>query len=179
MECRDDELVIEVKRGDRKAFDKLVRRYKDKMFSLAYRMTGERETALDIVQDTFFSAFSNINKFRADSSFSSWLYRIASNKALNFLKRKRLLTFIPLADRSANEPVYDTSDSAERHELAREIALAINDLPAKQKLTFNLRYYEQMPFGEIAAILDKSESTVKTNYKKAIEKLRRKLKNFR
>lgn len=179
MEWSEKELVAKAKAGNREAFDSLVRMYKDRMFSLTYRMTGDREAALDLVQETFFAAFTGIRRFREESSFASWLYRIASNKTINFLKRKKLLSFLPLVDNPAIEPSYKMDDTVDSTELRNEIARSVNGLPPKQKLVFNLRLYENLQFGEIARILGKSESTVKTNYRKAVEKLRKKLKNYR
>ncbi len=178
-ELNEYELITNTKKGNRKAYDKLVRIYRDKMFALTYRMTGDRETALDLVQDTFYNAFVNIDKFRGDALFSSWLYRIASNLTLNFLKRKKTVGFVSLDDLPSAEPTYEDRDKAANSELALEISRIIGELPPKQKLIFNLRYYSKLPFKEIAKIQGKSESTVKTNYKKAVEKLQKGLKKFR
>ncbi len=179
MESSERELVVRAKAGDREAFDRLVRQNKDKMFSLTYRMTGDRETALDLMQETFFTAFKELSRFRAEANFSSWLYRIASNKTLNYLKRRKILSFLPLGDERTPEPTYDMADSAMASETRHRLSEAIKTLPPKQKLIFNLRFFEEIPFGEIATILNKSESTVKTNYQKAIEKLRINLKDLR
>jgi RNA polymerase sigma-70 factor (ECF subfamily) len=179
MEWSDEELIARVKKGDRTAFDKLAERYKSKMFSLIYRMTGDRESALDLMQDTFFSAFTNMKTFRKEAKFSSWLYRIASNKTLNYLKRSKLVKFITLSANPSDEPVYELKDKTENAELSLAIAKAVGNLPDKQKLTFHLRYFDKLSFVEIAKILNKSESTVKTNYQKAIEKLQKALKDFR
>ena len=173
------ELVARAKEGDRQAFDKLVKENKDKMFALTLRMTNDRETALDLMQDTFFTAFKEIRRFRGDSSFSSWLYRIASNKSLNYLKRKKILSFIPLIGSAAESQSYEIAVDLDNKALNREIGRAVNSLPPKQKLVFNLRFYEELQFGEIATILGKSVSTVKTNYQKALEKLQEALKDFR
>ncbi len=179
MGIDNKELVARAKDGDRQAFDKLVKENKDKMFALTLRMTGDREVALDLMQDTFLTAYKEIGRFRGEAGFSSWLYRIASNKALNYLKRKKILSFIPLTEKTSDAVSYEMPDNIDGEGLNKELALAINSLPPKQKLVFNLRFYEQLPFGKIAGILNKSESTVKTNYQKAIEKLRKKLESFR
>jgi RNA polymerase sigma factor (sigma-70 family) len=179
MEFDEREWVERAKDGDRKAFDNLIRRNKDKMFSLAYRMTGERETALDLMQETFFTAFKSLAGYRGDSTFSSWLYRIAANKSVNYLRRKKIISFLPLSQMGSEEPSYQMSNDLERAEVNRAMVKAIAGLPPKQKLIFNLRFYEQMPFGQIAEILNKSESTIKTGYQKAIEKLRKQMIDFR
>jgi RNA polymerase sigma-70 factor (ECF subfamily) len=179
MERDERELVARAKAGDRRAFDELVRMYKDKMFALTYRMTGDRETALDLMQETFFAAFKEFGRFREEAAFSSWIYRIASNKAINYIRRRKLMTFLPLETSPKNEPAYQMNDSASYSELKAEVAAGVESLPPKQRLVFNLRFYEKLPFAEIAKVLGKSESTVKTNYQKAVEKLQKKLEHFR
>jgi len=173
------ELVAQARSGDRQAFDRLVKENKDKMFALTYRMTGDREAALDLMQETFFTAFKEIKRFRGDSSFSSWLYRIASNKSINCLRRKKILSFLPLTEKPAKAVSYEMEDTAGQKELSGEIAAAVDQLPPKQKMVFNLRFYEQLSFVEIAEMMNKGESTVKTNYKKAVEKLQKRLKKFK
>jgi RNA polymerase sigma-70 factor (ECF subfamily) len=149
------------------------------MFALIYRMTENRETALDLLQDSFLAAYKSLSKFRGDSGFSSWLYRIASNKTLNHIRRSRIIPFYNIEANSASEPAYEMTDTLESEALKEAMAAALKNLPPQQKLVFNLRFYEELPFAEIASILDKSESTVKTHYQKAVEKLREALKDFR
>lgn len=149
------------------------------MFALTYRMTGDREEALDVLQEAFFAAYKAIRGFREEASFSSWLYRIAANKSLNVIKRRKILSFLPLGASPKDEPTYNMEDTAGRAELSDKIQESINELPPKQKLVFNLRFYDQLSFVEIAEILGKGESTVKTNYQKAVEKLQKKLESFR
>jgi len=179
MDREEKALISLAKSGDRRSFDKLIARHKDKMFALIYRMTGDRDEALDLLQDTFLSAYKALGRFREDASFSSWLYRIASNKSLNSIKRKKILSFLPLGASPKDEPMYEMDDAAGRSELKQHAKKSIDDLPPQQKLVFNLRFYEQLRFSEIAKMLGKSESTVKTNYQKAVEKLQKKLKSFR
>jgi len=179
MDREEQALISLAKAGDRKAFDKLVARYRDKMFALTYRMTGDRDEALDLLQETFFAAYKALRGFREEAGFSSWLYRIAANKSINMLKRKKILSFLPLGVSPKDEPSYEMEDAAGRSELNRHIKISINQLPPQQKLAFNMRFYDQLSFIEIARALDKSESTVKTNYQKAVEKLQKKLAAFR
>jgi len=128
-------LVADAKAGDRKAFDQLVRMYKDKMFALIYRTTNDREAALDLLQETFFAAFKELRKFRYEAAFSSWLYRIAANKSANYLRRKKLIPFFSLSA-TANgyvEPAYEMSDNTSLDELNRGVVEAVASLPPKQR----------------------------------------------
>ncbi len=179
IQLEEQELVRQAKAGDRRAFDKLVAENKDKMFALIYRMTENRKTALDLLQDSFLAAYKSLKKFRGDSGFSSWLYRIASNKTLNYIRRSKIIPFYNIEANPGNEPAYEMVDSVENEALQKSMVAALKKLPPQQKLVFNLRFYEELPFAEIAAILERSESTVKTHYQKAIEKLREDLKEFR
>jgi len=179
MTTTEREMVARDRAGDKRAFDELVNRNKDKMFSLTYRMTGVRETALDMVQETFFTAYKELGKFRGEAAFSSWLYRIAANRVMNHIRRGRLLSFLSLSREETPEPSYIPDDAAASGELHREMYQAVAALPPMQKLIFNMRFYEELPFREIASILGRSESTVKTGYQKAVEKLRQRLKDFR
>ncbi|MCX6826390.1 MAG: RNA polymerase sigma factor [candidate division Zixibacteria bacterium] len=179
MEQDNYELVAKAQRGDRSSFDDLVRINKDKMFALVYRMTGNRDVALDLLQETFFTAFKELKRFRGDAHFSSWLYRIAFNRAVNHLRRQKLLSFIPISKMGKLEPSYDMPDNPGLGELNSAIEKAVGSLPPKQKMIFTLRFYEQLPFKEISMISGKSESAIKTNYQKAIEKLRKQLQDFR
>ncbi len=179
MEVNEKELITRAQNGDRKAFDKLVTLYRDKMFALTYRMTGDREIALDLTQDTFFTAYKEIRKFRAESAFSSWIYRIASNKALNWIKRQKTVSFVSLGAVTDKEPSYESDNPAVESETREAMLEIINALPPKQKLVFNLRFYDELPFNEIARITGKAESTVKTNYQKALEKLKNGMRKYR
>jgi len=107
------------------------------------------------------------------------MYRIAANKSINYIKRRKLMSYIQPGSWLKDEPSYEMEDAAGRNELKIQIQKSVKELPPKQRLVFNLRFYEQLSFVEIAKILDKSESTVKTNYQKAVEKLQKKLEGFR
>jgi len=178
MELDEKTLVAQAQAGDRRAFDQLVRENKDKMFALLFKMTTNRETALDLLQDTFLTAYKQLGNFRGDAGFASWLYRIATNKALNFIRRGKIVSFLPFGKVPSAEPSYMMKDNLENAQLREALAEAQAALPPKQKLVFHLRFHEELPFAEIAAILGKSESTVKTNYQRAVEKLRVHLKEF-
>ncbi len=161
-------------RGDKESFATLVRQYQNRIFGFIMRMTANRDTALDLTQETFLAAFQHLDGFRGDSPFSTWLFQIAANKTKNFLKRSGWE--VPLAEgydqpSNADRPDYNL----EKREQQRLLAEAITILPYKQRLTFTLRYFEQMKFVEIARVQGVSISAAKTNFAEALKKLQSRL----
>lgn len=170
-------LVRRAKEGDKEAFSKIVRMMMKDVVALTYRMTRERESAFDLAQETFISAWQNLRSFRGESTLQSWLYRIASNKALNYLKQRSRLQATSIDSVPTSLLVSETgSDDPERPLQKKELQKAILDfmakLPAQQRLVFELRFYKELTFEEIARVTGKAVGTVKTHYREAIIKLR-------
>lgn len=163
------ELVEKAQSGDRGSFSKIVRLMMNQIFALTYKMTGDKETASDMLQDTFVTAWEKLGSFKGDSKFESWVYRIAVNKCLNVLKRE-----------SRNQPLEVDNlisiENPERDHYQRELKLNIlsfmSSLPAQQKVVFELHFYKEMTFEEITKITGKALGTVKTLYREAVIKLR-------
>ena len=166
-------LVEQAKGGDRQAFSTVVRQLMKQVTALTYRLTGDHDTALDLAQETFVSAWENLPRFRGESSFSSWVYRIAVNKSLNY---KKSAAVVGAAD--AVDPDIVTAEQAEpdieleRKELAAAVQAFMIGLPDQQRIIFNLRFYQQMSFEEIARTTGRALGTVKTGYREAVKKLR-------
>jgi len=168
-------LIDKAIKGDKDAFASLVRQYQNRIFGFIMRMTADREAALDLTQDTFLAAYQNLQGFRGEASFSTWLYQIAANRARNYIKKSKREA--PLADSFDMPSDTDRPDAEyERKEKERLLNNAIADLPYKQRLTFNLRYFEQMKFNEIAGVLGVSVSATKTNFAEALAKLKKMLR---
>lgn len=138
--------------------------------ALTYKMTQDRDSALDLAQDTFVAAWQNLSSFKGEARFESWLYRIAANKSLNFVKRESRTV------RDHDTDLMPASDNLEtatyQKELRRRVADFMSRLPAQQKLVFELRFYKEMSFEEVARVTDKALGTVKTLYREAVKKLR-------
>ncbi|MEE8576806.1 MAG: sigma-70 family RNA polymerase sigma factor [candidate division Zixibacteria bacterium] len=171
---RDDieqqDLAREAQSGDKEAFSKLVRIHMKPLYALTYRMTSDRDAASDLVQETLVSAWLSIDRFRGESQFGSWLHRIAVNKCLDFLSKRREL---PLAeDFEREDPSADLDRKLEQQELKQDVLKFMSRLPTQQRAVFDLRFYSQKPFAEIAEITGSALGTVKTNYREAIKKLR-------
>ena len=165
-----DDLVKKAQHGDRQAFSEIVRLLMNKITALTYKMTADRDLAVDIAQDSFVSAWQKIDTFKFEAKFESWLYRIAYNKTLNALKKD---------ERQINDFDFDsqTSDSnPERDLIQKELRTKVLSfmlsLPTEQRAVFELRFYKGLQFSEIAETTDKALGTVKTLYREAVKKLR-------
>lgn len=164
----------ETRRG---AFDRLVGEYLRPLYWHARRLVVIHEDAEDVVQETFVRAYDKIGTFRGGSEeLGAWLYRIATNTALTLLRRRRpgLFTSLDEVSRSLAGRVADECGEDADRTLVR-FQQAILELPLKQRLVFNLRYYDQMPYGQIARVLGQREQTLKVNYHHAVQKLKEKL----
>ncbi|HEX9913186.1 MAG TPA: sigma-70 family RNA polymerase sigma factor [candidate division Zixibacteria bacterium] len=173
------ELIRRFKQGEEKAFNELVSLYKKGIFNLVFRMVRNQEDAMDLAQEVFVKVYHSLKDFRGESSFSTWLHRIAVNLSLNFTQRDRFRSFISLPDLtqpilSSNSPLKDY----EKKELDKAIDQAVLSLPKKQKAVFVLRHYQELQYSEIAEVMGKSEGAVKANYFQAIKKLRKSLAHF-
>jgi RNA polymerase sigma-70 factor (ECF subfamily) len=166
-------LVDRARAGDRQAFSGIVRQLMSQVAALTYRMTGDRDSALDLAQDTFVSAWENLRTFRGDAGFANWLYRIATNKSLNHLKaRSRREPTDDLPDQIADSRAPDPHRQIEQRELAERVLQFMHSLPPQQRVIFELRFYQGRSFEEIARATERALGTVKTGYREAVKKLR-------
>jgi len=166
-------LVEQARAGDRQAFSEIVRRLMSQVTALTYKMTGDRDTALDLAQDSFISAWEKLRTYRGEASFASWLYRIATNKTLNYLKAaSRQTSMSDLPEQIDGSDLASPERSIHRKELAEQVRLFMTTLPPQQRAIFELRFYKEMPFEEIAQATGRALGTVKTGYREAVKKLR-------
>jgi len=177
----DAALVAATKCGETLAFEKLVLRYKRRVFALAQRITNNREDAEDVVQDSFHKAFLHLGKFQEKSQFSTWLTRIAMNEAFMLLRRRRgVLEVLPEntddAPESASTPFVDQRPSPEescwRRERSDLLTNAINQLGPKTRTAILLRNIEERSLVETAEILGTSIGVVKSRLFQGRRKLR-------
>lgn len=171
----DSELVQLVKAGEAQPFDELVRRHSIKIHDLCYKILRNYDDASDMAQETFIKAYRKINKFDGRSQFSTWLYRIAVNNCLNYLKKQR-----------PTEEIYEEmmgggkDDPVERYRAKRlkeMIYKAVAKLPTVQRAVFTLRTLEDMSYQEVSEILKKPISTIKVNHHLAVKNLRNYMKS--
>lgn len=170
----DSELVSGLKDPFRKerCFKKLVLKYQQRIYWHIRRMVVSHEDSDDLVQETFIKVFRNINRFRGNSELYTWIYRIATNECLTFLKKKRKRFFIPIDDVNQNlineleQGAYINAD-----EVALKLQKAILRLPDQQRLVFNLKYFDELKYEEISEITGKSIGALKANYHHATKKI--------
>lgn len=170
MTADDSELVLQVQRGDVRAFEELVHRYDRRVLSIALSYAGNTEDAKDIYQEVFIRAYRSLSKFQFRSRFSTWLYRIAINVCLSH--RAELL------DREQPlEGDYGHSDGYRHPDVTLRIARAIDSLSPRQKMVFTLRHYHGYKLREIAAMMHCTEGAIKKYLFIATERMRRQLKD--
>jgi len=181
METR---LALLARKGDSRAFAELVHLYGDKLYQLAYRMTGNRQDAEDIVQETFLRVFRHLNRYDEKLKFSTWIYRIASNLCIDRLRKRRVVYSLDAAGGEHEDlDGYSALPSDERtpeHEVMltetqRTVRQAIESLPVKYRAVMTLRYVQDLSLQEIAGILELPVTTVKTRVHRAREYMRRKV----
>ena len=176
----EKELVRAAQRGDDSAFEELVRTYEKRVYHLALRMCGNVDDAYEVAQEAFLSAWKRKRFFRGDSSFSTWLYRLTSNAAIDFLRRQRRQggsdgvslddedTFLEVAD-----PAPSPHQQAERLELRDALARGLGALSPEHRQVLLLRELQGLTYEEIAAALELDLGTVKSRIARAREKLRK------
>jgi RNA polymerase sigma-70 factor (ECF subfamily) len=169
----DEEIVLMVQKGDLQIFGALIERYQEKIQRYVKRFTPATE-AEDITQTVFLKAFENINSFKINLKFSSWLYRIAHNELVNYLKKKKTL---PLFDFDVFLPHYHVSQKEMENETDKKIEIeqfkkCLDKLEPKYKEAVILYYFENLSYQEIANITHSPISTVGVKIKRAKEKLK-------
>ena len=176
----DEEILnlLQNEQNMEQGFEWLVMKYQKQLYAHIRRMVNEHEDANDVIQNTFIKVFKNIKKFERKSQLYTWLYRIATNETITFLnKKKRKATIsidheeIGLTNQLSATSYFD--GNAAQIKLQKAVAL----LPTKQKLVFNMRYFEEMPYREISEILDTSVGGLKASYHHAVKKIEQFLKD--
>jgi len=179
-EVNHRDVVDACQRGDEDAFRVLFDTHKDRVYSIALRYAGDSAAAMDIAQDTFLKLLSNIQQFRGDSSFESWLYRMVVNTCLDYHRRRR--RFLPLLDEALD--TFRAPDEGALHELLRDeqterVQQVVAQLPEEQRIVVVLRYTEGLSYEEIAELLGCRRGTVASRLNRAHKALERRLSNLR
>lgn len=187
MEALVKKRIKQVLKGDQSAFAELVELYKDKVFQICYRMLGNRHEAEDIAQEAFIRAYVNIETFNQKRKFSTWLFRIATNLCIDWIRKKKPDYYLDAEVAGTDgltmysqvaADVQLPEDEVENMELQETIQKEISKLPEKYRSVIVLKYIEELPLQEISEILDMPLGTVKTRVHRGREALRKQLKSL-
>jgi len=171
----EQEIIKKVRAGQTELFGQLVQKYQNKIFGYIYKIVGHKEEAEDIVQETFIKVYKNLNSFDADRKFSSWLYRISHNEAINYIKKNKRNAELYFEDND-----YLFNQLKYEKDLLRELTVkedfnnlkkALAKLPLKYREVIVLKYLEEKSYEEIAKILKQPINTIGTRLRRAKKNL--------
>ncbi len=171
----DDPALIERLRDSstcREAFGEVIRTYSEPLYWQIRRMVQNHDDANDLLQNTFMKAWASIENFRGDAKLSTWLYKIAVNESITFLARERKRLNLSMDDEEAHIVDMIESDTfIDGDELSVKLRKAIASLPEKQRIVFNMRYFDEMPYEQMSEILGTSVGALKASYHIAAKKI--------
>jgi RNA polymerase sigma factor (sigma-70 family) len=175
MNVMNDKELLDLFRDENSrhyAFNLIVRKYQQQVYMHIRRMLIDHDDTNDVVQDTFIKVWNNLINFKEESLLYTWIYRIATNETLSFLKKKRTKFFIPMRD-VENQLISKVMDSPQLKEnlVLQKLQLALLTLPEKQRLVFNMKYFDTMKYEDMSAILGTSVGALKASYHLAIKKI--------
>ena len=171
---QDAELLLQFRNLSTRedGFTAIIKKYQEKLYWHIRRILVDHEDANDVLQNVFIRVWNGLENFREDSQLYTWLYRIATNESLTFLEQQKKRTSVSLGD---VENGLSNRIKADQHfdanKLEWKLQLAIQQLPEKQRIVFNLRYYDEMPYEEMSRVLDTSEGALKASYHHAVKKI--------
>lgn len=159
-----------------RAFTALVKKYQEKLYWHIRRMVISHDDADDVLQNVFIKIWGALERFREDSKLYTWLYRIATNECLSFLEtQKRKYHSVSVDDEegqaAASTQRLKAESNFDAQKLEWKLQVAINQLPEKQKIVFNLRYFDEMPYEQMSEVLQTSEGALKASYHHAAKKI--------
>lgn len=171
MKLTDEEILALIKHPDtkEKAFRSLLSNYQERLYYHVRRYVHNHEDANDILQNTFIKTWNAIGQFQGNSTIYTWLYRIASNEAITFINRQRKLNITDIEQTVVMQR--GTTDGVDIGVMTQKLQRAINTLPDKQKQVFIMRYYDELPYEQIAEIVETSVGALKASYHHAVKKI--------
>ena len=174
MHADDKELLYQFQQAatKEKAFTAIIKKYQEKLYWHIRRLVVQHEDANDVLQNVFIKVWNGLENFREDSQLYTWLYRIATNESLTFIEQQKRRSAIsidneenPVALKLRAEKDFDPAKAEWK------LQMAMQELPEKQRLVFNLRYFDEMPYEEMSRVLDTSEGALKASYHHAVKKI--------
>lgn len=173
MNISDEQLAIQSKKGDKKAFEELVKRFQKPIYTLCYRYIGNPTDAYDAAQETFIRLYKKLEFYNEDFNFKPWLYRIATNIAKDYLKKQKPWEELDFKLASSRG---DPIANVEAKHLHSQINKALAKLPNKYRIALILRHIKQLEYQEIAEVLKLPLNTVKTHVRRGRELMRKELR---
>lgn len=174
MPLSDAELLIQFRSPATKeqSFNTIVKKYQEKLYWHIRRLLIKHEDTNDVLQNCLIKIWKGLDGFREDSQLYTWLYRIANNEALTFIEQQKRKTTTSLDDEEHTKINYIKADRYfDANKLEWKLQLAIQKLPEKQRIVFNLRYYDEMPYEEMSKMLETSQGALKASYHHAVKKI--------
>lgn len=177
----DEALIAAALNGSAYAWERLVKRYESKIYNHGLRLMGNSSDAMDLMQEVFLGVYRNLHRFRGDAKFSSWIFRIAHNKAVDLIRRKRLLSTqsrindedeVDILETLPDESGIEPDGQVGEQQLNKRVVHMLRVLPIEQRLIVELKVFQSMTFEEIADMQDISENTAKTRFYTALKKLK-------
>jgi RNA polymerase sigma-70 factor (ECF subfamily) len=181
MQNDDRALIADLKQENKRdlAFHELVKKYQERLYWHIRKIVINHDDTDDVLQNTFIKVWRNIDSFREESSLFTWLYRIATNESITFLnskKQKNMLSLNDVTDYLMENLTTDPYFEGDRMQM--ELQKAILQLPEKQRIVFNLKYFEEMKYDDMAKVLNTSVGALKASYHHAVKKVEEYLKNI-
>jgi len=170
----DKELLIQFREPSTKerSFTLIIKKYQERLYWHVRRMVITHDDANDVLQNMFIKVWNSLENFREDSQLYTWLYRIATNECLTFLEQQKKKTSVSLSDvESGLSNRLKADQHFDANKLEWKLQVAIQQLPEKQRVVFNLRYYDEMPYEKMSKILETSEGALKASYHHAVKKI--------
>ncbi|MEY3577938.1 MAG: hypothetical protein RL394_1523 [Bacteroidota bacterium] len=173
-ELDDNELVRLFKDAQQreKAFTSIVKKYQEKIYWQIRRIVITHQDADDVMQNVFIKAWNGLDNFREDAKLYTWIYRIAVNESLTYLEQQKRRSSVSFDDVSESlENKLQSEKGFDGNKAIWKLQLAIQQLPEKQRVVFNLRYFDEMPYEEMGQVLDTSVGALKASYHHAVKKI--------
>jgi len=181
LERSDEKLVSQYLKGDEKSLEILIKRYLKPIYSFVYRYIGNAQDAEDITQDTFIKAWRHLKRFKPQKKFKTWIFTIAKNTAIDFLKKKKDIPFSQFENEEGENIITETladtsplpSEPLEHQDVSRILSEAMGKLSPKYRTVLFLRYNDHFTFREIAEVLSEPLHTVKSRHRRTLIQLKK------
>jgi RNA polymerase sigma-70 factor (ECF subfamily) len=178
---QDDKILLAIYRDPatrEKGFTYIIQKYQERLYWHIRRLVLDHDDANDVLQNVFVKVWKNLEGFREDAQLYTWLYKIATNECLTFLEKQKKNNSISLSDVETGLSNTLKADAQfDPNKLEWKLQRAILGLPEKQRIVFNLRYYDEMPYEEMSRVLDTSEGALKASYHHAVKKIEEFIRN--